>query len=166
MFFVLSILLFYFAAVLQTWLALRGGEFAPDLIALAAICVLITASNRRGLLLMAGAGLLSDVNSFNRLGIGMALFLLAAQTIIWLRSRLRLDGFFGHCSSVWIAATAIALSQGIVDRCFGMAAPSWRMLMEHGFLIGFCTAAIGVPILMIVNWGSERRASYGLLIEE
>ena len=55
------------------------------------------------------AGFAVDLNTSWPLGMATAVFFAVGQAMIWLRSRVNLDGFFGNCCQAWMAATAIAL---------------------------------------------------------
>jgi hypothetical protein len=85
--------------------------------------------------------------------------------MIWLRSRVNLDGFFGNCCQSWIATTAIALLLAVLARCQGATNLPWRMLIQHSMLIGLSTFVVSIPWLLLANFSGKRRASGMMLVE-
>jgi hypothetical protein len=161
----LLIPLFYFAAVVQLWLSVHLGSLVPDCLVLVAICSFSISTGRRGGLAMAMAGFAVDLNSSWPLGMATAVFFAVGQAMIWLRSRVNLDRFFGNCCQAWIAATAIPLALAVLARCQGVTNLPWRMLIQQSMLIGLSTFMMSIPWLLLANFTGKRRASGMLLVE-
>ncbi|HTQ40511.1 MAG TPA: rod shape-determining protein MreD [Pirellulales bacterium] len=144
----------YMAAVLQTSFATRWDAFGvgPNLLVLGGFLWLTQTGSRRGLLVAALAGLVSDLNSPAPLGLGLALFAAVAYSVIWLRRRLNLDGFPAQLSVVWFAATTITLWQGALIKCLGQSPAAWSALIERSALVGLYTMCTALPILVFAFW--------------
>jgi cell shape-determining protein MreD len=154
--------LIYFAAIVQTWFAARWEAFdaGPNLLVLAAFLWLTQSLTRRGLLMAALAGLVSDLNSPTPLGLGMAIFGCAAYCVVWIRLRISLDGFATQLGVVWFAATSITLWQGIFIKCWGMSSVAWSMLVQRSALVGLYTMIVAVPILIFLFWRTSPRKQF------
>jgi rod shape-determining protein MreD len=158
--------LFYLAAVLQAWLGAHWVGVGPDFVALVAICWLTTSTGRRGGVIMAMAGFVLDLNASGPLGMATAVFFVVGQALVWLRSRMKLDGFLGNCCQAWIAATAIPLAMAILARSLGTTSLGWRSLIQNGMLAGLANFTLAVLWLWLLNFTGNRRASSALLIGE
>jgi rod shape-determining protein MreD len=155
--------LVYLVAVVQTWFAPRWEAFgaAPNLLVLAAFVWLTQSASRRGLLLAAVAGLVSDLNSPTPLGLGMATFACAAYGVVWLRKRISLDGFAAQLGVVWFAAASITLWQGLLIKCWGIASIASSVLVQRSALAGLYTMVVAVPILVFVFWRRTPQEQFG-----
>ena len=152
--------LVYLAAVLETWLAPRWevSGAGPDLMVLVAFTWLACSTSRGAILVVAIVGLASDLGSSAPLGLGMAVFALVGYCAVWLRRRLMLDHFLARLGMIWFAATATTLLQGVVLRLIGQSTLPLRTLIERGALVGLYTAALAIPVFMIIGWRTENRS--------
>jgi cell shape-determining protein MreD len=151
---ILFIPMLYLAAVAQTWFASRWDAFGvgPNLLVLAGFLWLTQTSSRRGLLVAALAGLVSDLNSPLPLGFNLALFASVAYAVIWLRRLVNLDGFAAPLGIVWFAATGITLWQGLFLKFFEHMSTGWGVLIERSALVGLYTMCVAAPMLIFVFW--------------
>jgi rod shape-determining protein MreD len=143
----------YLVAVLETSLApwIEVQHVVPDLFALLAVLWLLRPGRQRGLVAAAAVGLACDLTAAGPLGIGMATFALAAYAIRRFRSRLDPNFLLMQLGVVWLAVTAIALVEGALWRLTSETALSWPTLAVRGASVGIYTAAIGLPLLMLLN---------------
>jgi rod shape-determining protein MreD len=155
----------YLAAVLETWLAPRWevSGAGPDLMVLVAFTWLTCSTGRSAILVAAMAGLASDLGSSAPLGLGMAVFALVGYCGVWLRRRLVLDHFPAQLGMLWFAAGATTLLQGFILHLIGQSTLPMRTLFERGALVGLYTAALAIPIFMIIGWRTESRSSQTIL---
>jgi cell shape-determining protein MreD len=155
----------YLVAVLQTWFASRWDAFGvgPNLLVLIGFLWLTQSGSRRGLLVAALAGLVSDLNAPTPLGLGLgvALFSGMAYGVIELRRRISLDGFPAQLGVVWFAAASITLWQGVFFKFFGHAPVAWSGLMQRSALVGLYTMCVAIPILIFVFWRRTPRLQFG-----
>jgi rod shape-determining protein MreD len=157
--------LVYVAAVLETWLAPRWevSGAGPDLMVLVAFTWIACSTGCSAILVAAMVGLASDLGSSTPLGLGMAVFALVGYCAVWLRRRLMLDHFPARLGMIWFAATATTLLQGFVLRLIGQSTLPMRPLIERGALVGLYTAALAIPIFMIIGWHTESRSGQTVL---
>ena len=143
----------YLAAVLQTSLApwIEVRHVVPDLFALLAVLWLIRPERQRGLLAAAAIGLACDLTSAGPLGVGMAAFALAAYGINLARTRIDPNFLFAQLGVVWVTVTAIALVEGVIWRLTSETSLTWPTLAVRGVTVGVYTAAVGLPVLVLLN---------------
>jgi rod shape-determining protein MreD len=151
-FFLLPIV--YVAALLETWLAPRWEVrgITPDLLALAAFAWLAGARGRYAFIAVALVGLVSDLNSHAPLGSGMAALAIVAYSVIFLRRNLHLEGLFAQVLIVGFGTTAACLVQGVALKLLQQNSDSVVRLIERAGLAGLYTAAVSIPITMIIFW--------------
>jgi rod shape-determining protein MreD len=153
--------LFYAAAVLQSWAAMRDAALAgPNWLVLAAFLWLCQLPSRRALLLAGLAGLMCDLNSSLPLGLNTAVFTSVAYVVVWLRQRMRLDGLAAQLGVIWFAAAGITLVQGIFVKYFAAGAVTFDGLIECSSLAGLYTMLVATPILVIASWRRIARESF------
>ena len=148
----------YIAAVLQTWIAPRCelSGAVPNLLALTAFTWLITNGGPRGFLVTALVGLVSDLGSSTPLGFGIAMYAIVGYGAIWLRRHMNADRLPGQMGVLWLAITAITLSEGMTALCLHQAKLTAPMLLEHTILAGLFTTISALPIFVIINWRRAR----------
>jgi rod shape-determining protein MreD len=147
----------YAVAVLDSQLS-SAWEIAgvrPDLFALAAFVWLMSPSHNHGLFSIAVVGLMSDLSRSTPIGIGIASFAVAAFGLSELQRRVRLDVIPLRASAIGFAAGSIALMQSVVLRLMNEIPNSWTQLVVQSSLTGIYTAAVGVPLLMILSWRTK-----------
>lgn len=149
----------YIAAVLQTWISPRWelSDAVPNLLALTAFVWLITNDGPRGFLVTALVGLVSDLGSSTPLGFGIAVYSVVGYGAIWLRRHMNADRLLGQLGVLWLAITAITLSEGITAMCLHQDQLTAPMLLGHTILVGLFTTILALPIFVIINW---RRANH------
>ncbi|HZZ28659.1 MAG TPA: rod shape-determining protein MreD [Pirellulales bacterium] len=159
----LFIPMLYLAAVLQTWFAIRWDALGvgPNLLVLVGFSWLTQAGSRRGLLVAALAGLVSDLNSPMPLGWAVALFAGFAYGVVWLRQRICLDSFPAQLGVVWSAAAGITLAQGLLSMWSAQAPATWSMLVQRSALVGLYTMCVAIPILVFVFWRRDPQKQFG-----
>jgi rod shape-determining protein MreD len=151
----------YVAALLDTWLAPRWEVrgITPDLLALVAFVWLAGTRNRYAFFAVALVGLVSDLNSFSPLGGGMAAFVVVAYLVMYLRRNLHLEGPFAQVLIVGGGASAVCFVQGIALRLMQHVDASLVRLVERAGLVGLYTAAVSIPIVMIIFLLKPKRAA-------
>lgn len=161
-FFLLPIV--YLAAALQAllspqWLIAGVG---PDLLALSAFTWLAVSTNRFAFISVAFIGLAADLGSPAPLGVGMATFAVVSYLLIRLRSRIHLDHLPGHIAIVCLGVAITCFIQSISLRLLAQTTMPWLMLLPRSLLVGFYTAAIATPLLMIIGWLRSPRRTFEL----
>ncbi len=154
--------LVYLAAVIQTWFAPRWEllDAAPNLLALVAFVWLTQLPSRRGILMAALAGLVSDLNATTPPGLGMAVFACAAYGTVWIRQRISLDGFIAQLSTVWFAAAGITLLQGLFIKFSGAGVVPWNLLVQRSAMVALYTMIVAIPFLTFVFWRTNPRKQF------
>lgn len=158
---ILLIPVLYLVAVVQTSLVdlIQVGRVAPDLFALAAVAWLLTVPGPRSFLVAGLIGLVEDLVSPGGLGLGMACFLGVGYGVTRLRAKFPLDHAVLKVLIVAAAVTVLALLLSIGQWLFGEAAFTRRTLLERAAGVGVYTAAVSVPVWMVLGWcrGGEGR---------
>ena len=154
---VLLALLVYVAAVLETSLVdvLRIGDAAPDLLALAAIVWLLTARGPRAFLAAGAIALAGDLLAPGRVGVGMFWMLLVGYAVTRLRARCKFDYLVFQVPTAFVAVTLWAIAVGASARLLGDVALPWWSIVVRGAAVGLYTAAVCLPVLMVVGWIGE-----------
>ena len=155
--FLLLLPILYLTAVLQTSLcdALSVGHVTPDLLALLAVTWLLVTPGRRAFLVAGLVGLVADMISPGRLGLGMASFLLVGYALTRLRTKLRLDHLGWQVPAVWFSTTALALSLATGTWLSGEALLPPSTLFVRALGVGAYTTGVSIPLLMIIGWIRE-----------
>jgi rod shape-determining protein MreD len=158
-FFLLPIV--YVAALLETWLAPRWDVrgITPDLLALVAFAWLVGTRNRYAFIAVAFVGLVSDLNSSAPLGVGMAAFAMVAYVVMSMRRNLHLEGLLALVLIVAFGATTVCALEGISLRLLHHANDSPVRIVEQAGLTGLYTAAVSLPIAMIIFWMKPKRTA-------
>ena len=157
MHFILVALFVYLAAVLETALVdvLRIGDAAPDLLALLAIVWLLTARGPRAFLAAGTIALAGDLLAPGRVGVGMFWMLLVGYAVTRLRARCKFDYLVFQVPTAFVAVTVWAIAVGASARLLGDVALPWWSIVARGAAVGLYTAAVCLPVLMVVGWIGE-----------
>jgi rod shape-determining protein MreD len=150
----------YLAAVAETALApvLTIHQVTPNLLALAAIVWLVSAAPSPWRIVEAAAiGLVFDFNSGSHAGVGMASFSLLAFAILHARPIMRRLGPVEQSLACLPAVAALTLIVSFANRLFGHTVPPLSLVMLQAFGCGVYTAAIGLPVWMILDWRRDAR---------
>jgi len=149
--------LIYAAAVADTSLAdaFSIGRIAPDFLALAALFWLLVVARPGAFLAAGAAGLVSDLIAPGRIGLGMAGFLLAGYFVARLRARLAPEHFLWHATFTFAAVALISILTALGHRGLGEVSLPLTTLVLRGAGVALYTAAVSVPLFMIVVWIRE-----------
>lgn len=146
--------LVYLASALQTlqsphWQIAGVG---PDWIALAAFTWLTLNRNRYAFAIAALIGLAADLISPAPLGLNMAVFATVTYALTGLRARIHLDHFPGRIAIVFLGVAATCCVQSVALQILKQTALPWLMLLPRSALVGFYTAGLAIPIMMLATW--------------
>jgi rod shape-determining protein MreD len=162
MFPLIFIPLVYVAVVVQTWYAPRWEvlDATPNLLALVAFVWLTQLPSRRGILMAALAGLISDLNVSTPPGLGMGIFACVAYGTVWIRQRISLDGFVAQLATVWFAAASVTLLHGLFIKFSGVGAVPWNLLVQRSAMVALYTMIVAIPFLTFVFWRTNPRKQF------
>jgi rod shape-determining protein MreD len=154
--------LVYLAAVVQTWCVPRWEvlDAAPNLLALVAFAWLTQSPSRRGILMAALAGLVSDLNSTTPPGLGMGIYACMAYATVWIRQQISLDGFIAQLGTVWFTAAGITLMQGLFIKFSGSGVVPWNLLVQRSAMVALYTMMVAIPFLTFVFWRTNPRKQF------
>lgn len=160
---ILLIPLVYLAAVMETSLVdrMRIGNITPDLLALVAVIWLLTSTGSRAFLVAGAVMMVGDLISPGRVGIGMAWMLLVGYGLNRLRLRIALNHLVLQVPAVFVSVTAWAAGVGVSERLLGDASLPMAEVVARAFGVGFYTAGVALPVLMIVGWACESPPKQG-----
>jgi rod shape-determining protein MreD len=149
----------YLAAVFQTSLveAIRIGRVEPDLLAMTALVWLLVAAGPRGFLAAGLIGLVADLLSPGRLGLGLACYLVVGYALVRLRTRVGLESVSAQLAAVWGGATLLALGQAVGRWLLGEPGQTLPASLAGAIGVGVYTAALSLPVLMVVSWIRQPR---------
>lgn len=152
----LLIPLVYLAAVAQTSLVevIRIGRIEPDLLAVTAMTWICLADRRWSFQAAGGVGLAADLISPGRIGLGMAAFLLVGYAVCRLRERIATDRLWLQLLVVAAGTLAVCVVQVLGHWAIGESGPLGESLLR-ALGVGLYSAAISLPILMIIGWARE-----------
>jgi rod shape-determining protein MreD len=144
----------YVAAAMQISLAavIEVRHVVPDLFALVAVIWLLRTSGQRAIWGAAFVGVLYDFTSAAPLGIGLGIYSVVGYALG------RLDGRAGgmflpvQLAIVWLATTSIACGEAAAARIVADTTLTWTTLTVRGGSVGVYTAAVSVPVLMVIGW--------------
>jgi rod shape-determining protein MreD len=153
----LLVVLVYVAAVAETALVdlMRIGSVTPDLLALLAVVWLIAADRPRAFLVGGAVMLVGDLISPGRVGLGAAWMLLVGFGVGRLHARVRLDNLAVRLAVVLVAVSVWAAGVGLVGRLAGDVALAWTTVFARAGGVGLYTAAVSLPVLMVLGWSRE-----------
>ena len=147
----------YVAAVLETSAvdAITVGRIAPDLLAMVAIVWLTTVGSARAFLVAGAVVLIGDLIGPGRPGVGMAWILPIGYAIGRLQEHVKTDHLAVQVTVVWAAVTLWAAAVGVSFQLLGDVSLPWPTLIARAVGVGFYTAAVSLPVLMVVGWIRE-----------
>ncbi len=147
----------YVAAVADTSLAdvFCIGAVTPDFLALSAMLWLLMVAKPGEFLTVGAIGLLEDLLSPGRIGLGVAGFLLAGYLVARLRVRLAPEHYAWHVAFTFAAATFVAVLTALGHRLLGETSLPLATLALRACGVGLYTAGISLPLFMIVAWIRE-----------
>lgn len=150
----------YAAAVLDTAAgdALAIGSVAPDWITLVAFTWLVTQPTRAPYLVAGGCGLLGDLISPGPLGFGVVAMLLVV--VVATRWQTHFRSLPLRVVGVGLAAAAVAGGVAVGHRILGAAAEAIPALLGDAVGVGFYTAAISLPLFLVLSWWPESAAGW------
>ena len=153
--------LVYVAAVAETSLidAAAIAGVSPDLLALVAIAWLLVVVEPRAFLVAGAVALLGDLIAPGRLGVGTAWMLVVGYAVGRLQSRLRWKHLAAQLLTVWVAVTVWAAGVAVTSRLIDDLTLPWSTIPMRAAAVGLYTAAFGLPILMVVGWIREPKAT-------
>ena len=156
--YVLLLTAVYVALVLDAALVdlVAVGRVAPDLLAIVALAWLFTCqASTRTVVVAALIGLASDLAAGGRIGAGLASFALVGYAATKLRSKVDADHPLVQTALTWPAATTIALLAAVAQLASGELAMPAGGAIVRSLLVGVYTAAIGLPVWMMLSWIRE-----------
>ncbi len=164
--FVLLLPILYLTAVAQTALVdlLRIGPVEPNLLALLAVVWLLLVPHRWAFWAAGGIGLVEDLLAPGRVGLGLASFLLVGYALTWLRARVRLESLGLRVLSVLGATCALTGLQALGHWLLSPAAPL-TTLLSHALGTAAYTAAVSLPLLMLLGWLRETKKGPSKFLE-
>jgi rod shape-determining protein MreD len=150
----------YIAAVLQTSLApvIEVRHVMPDLFALVAVVWMLRAAGPLGFIALAFVGLAYDLTSTGSLGVGLGLYSLVGYLLTWLSRKLDRCHLLLALPIIWLAASLITLGEAAAARFVGETALAWTTLAVRAVSVGVYTAALALPVLMVLGWLPQKKA--------
>jgi len=154
---VLLIGLAWLAAVAETSLvdAMRIGQVTPDLLAMVAIVWLLAVPGRWAFLAAGAVTLVGDLIAPGRPGIGAAWMLLIGYGLTRLKTWLAAEHLAVEVPAVFAAASLWTLGVSATCRVLGDVPLPWSALPMRAAGVGLYTAAVSLPILMVLDWIRE-----------
>jgi len=150
--------LIYLGSILQIGLAphwqIAGA--GPDLLALVAIIWVINSTGWHSLAVAALLGLASDMNSTAPLGVGVAIYAVAAYGVVWWRRQVNLDRLPPQIAVIWTGVTTITLLELIAGRCLGGSPFSLHAALSCTAVVGLYTTMTAIPILLVMSWRRDK----------
>jgi rod shape-determining protein MreD len=150
-------LMVYAAAAGETALvdALEVRQVAPSLIALAAIAWPLVSSSPYAFLAAGVIALAGDLLAPGRIGLGAAAMLLVAYGVGRLRQRMSVEHYALQVPLVFAATAVWGASTGVLRSIAGESAVGGWTLLGQSLWVGAYTAALALPLLMVVAWLRE-----------
>lgn len=144
------------AAADGVWTApLRVAGVEPDLLLLAALVWLVVCGRRYGFV---GAGLVmlaGDLLGPGRVGAGAAAMLAAGWGVGALQRRWALGNLPGRIGGVALGAVAWSGAFSLCNWCLGEIGGGLLVALVRAVGAGLYTAALAVPVLMVVGWSDR-----------
>jgi cell shape-determining protein MreD len=149
--------LVYLASVLQIGLASRSqiAGAGPDLLAVLAVIWGMKSAGWHAILIAALIGLVSDLNSTAPLAVGVTIYALAADGILWWRRQIKLEHLSVQIVVVWTSITAMTLAESIAGLCLSQSVPALTIAAQRTAVVGLYSTLIAVPILLVMSWCGE-----------
>lgn len=155
----LWVMLVYLAAVAETAIAplLRVGDTAPDLLALLAVVLALRWGNRYAFLGSGAIALAGDLISPGRVGLGAAWMLLVGFALGRFHRRWPLRHAPLQSAALLLAVAIWASGLGLSCRLLGAVETAIPTIICRAVYTGAYTAAVALPVLMVLGWWDERR---------
>jgi rod shape-determining protein MreD len=144
----------YVAAAFDTAFvpALAIGRIVPDFLALVAVAWLCTSHGPKAFIWAAVIGLISDLLSPGRLGIGMACYALVGYAFVSLKPKLGLRDPLSRMAAAAVAIGLLTLGVSVFRGTADKTSLPWIMLLVTSAGVGIYSACIGLPMFMVLNW--------------
>lgn len=144
----------YLAAVFDTALesSLDVGPITPDWLALTAVVWSFTTAGARAYWGAGLAGLVSDLCTSGRVGIGMLCFALASAELVAARKHLRLHNPAAQSLLAWPTIAGIALGVALARRVLGEIDLPLVSMVGRAVGVGAYTACLALPAFMVLRW--------------
>lgn len=124
----------------------------PDLVLLAALAWLVVYGKRYGFLAAGWVALVGDLLGPGRVGVGAAVMLGVAAGVSEIHRRWALEHLAGRTLALAVGAMAWSGAMGLLGWCCGEGTGSLVAAVALGLGTGAYTAALGVPVLMVLGW--------------
>ncbi|MEN6497203.1 MAG: hypothetical protein ABFD16_23145 [Thermoguttaceae bacterium] len=149
--------LLYLTAVIQTSLVdlLRIGQVEPDMLALLAVTWLLLVPGPWAFLVAGAIGLAEDLLAVGPTGLGLASFLVVGYGLWRLRTRFRLESLGLQVLVVLLGVSALTSMQAVGHRLLNPSSATFATLQLQALGAGLYTAAVSIPVLMVVSWLRE-----------
>jgi hypothetical protein len=164
MYILLLLPIVYAAAVLDTLLGnvLHIGSVAPDLLAMTAVVWILVAAGPRAFCVAGMIALVGDLIAPGQLGIGTAWMLLIGYGLCRLRGYFVTGNLPLRVLAVWVAVTLWAIGVGLSGYLLsgyllGQVATPVTTVLCRAAGVGVYTAALSLPLLMVIGWIRESR---------
>jgi hypothetical protein len=105
-------------------------------------------------LVLGATGLVAGLLCSGSVGPGCAGGLAVGYLLVRADARLHFDRLAGRVLAVWAGATLMALVEVVLRGLLGEL-DSWTyfgITLRRAFGVGLYTAAVGIPVLMVVGW--------------
>ena len=154
---VLLVIVVYLVAVIQTSLVdvLRIGQVAPDLLALTAVVWVLLARGRSAFLVAGAIALVGDLIAPGHLGVGAGWMLAVGYGLWRLQAVVKLTNLGTQLLVIWAAVTVWAVGVGLSGWLLGDVSLSLPTVTARAAGVGLYTAAVALPVLMVVGWLRE-----------
>lgn len=143
----------YLAAALDTAFvpALAIGRVVPDLMALSAVACLCIFPGSKAFLLAAVIGLISDMISPGRLGIGMGCYALVGYGLVCLRPKLGLRDPLTRTAAAAVAIALLAVGISTLRTFTGETTAPWITSLGISVGVGIYSAFVGLPMFILLG---------------
>ena len=147
----------YLTAVAQTTLVdvLEIGSVVPDMLALTAVVWMLLVPSPRAFLVAGLVVLIGDAIAPGRIGLGAAWMLLVGYGVVRWPSRQMTEHLAGQVALVWAAVSLWALGTAASGCLLGQVDVPWLTALARALGVGVYTAAVALPVLMVVGWIRE-----------
>ncbi len=149
----------YAAATMQAAFdsVLCVGIVVPDWFVLTALLFVLTVRRSHPLLVGMIVGITADLSAVGPLGVSTALLALTTGTVAHLRRKLHIEHPIIQIPLIAIATTLYTLSIIAVSTIGPSSTPNTAMSLLGAIGVGGYTAALALPVLLIIAWTREAR---------
>lgn len=154
----------YVALVFQTALAplMRVFGAAPDLLVLAAMAIVLLSASPYAFLWCGWIGLLHDLASTGRLGVGMFWFALSGYLVARIRDALYAERFWGRSVAAFVGSFVAVAGLVVTRRVLGDTDAQWETILAYPLRVAAYTAIVALPFFAVWGWRARPRAGAGL----